>query len=71
MGDYRMSLDIPLNQFPRLRIHRDRPRAVDDPIGDDGLRVDPRERLGGFFREDGGFGCHIDVDCILEDKLQN
>jgi hypothetical protein len=54
-----MSLNIPLNQFSRLRIHGDGPGAVDDSIGDDGLRVDPWERLGGFFGEDGGFGCHF------------
>lgn len=66
-----MGLDIAVDQFPCFGIHRDRPRAIDHSIGNDGLRVDAWERLGGFFGEDGGFGCHVDADCpFLSKKME-
>lgn len=50
-----MSLDIPLDQFSRLRVHCNRTGAVHDAVGDDSLVVDTGERLGSLFGEDGRF----------------
>lgn len=53
-----MSLDISLDQLPRLWIHRHRSRAVDHAVGDDGLRVNAREGLGALLGEDSGLVRH-------------
>jgi hypothetical protein len=43
-----VSLDITIDELPRLGVHGNGAGAVDHAIADDGLRVDSWEGLGGF-----------------------
>lgn len=56
---YSASLDVSLNQLSSHRVHANGTRAVYYAIGDDGLRVDTGQGLGGLFGQDGGFGGHV------------
>jgi hypothetical protein len=49
-------LDVTIDEFHSLSIHRDGAGAEDQAVGDDGLGIDSWQRLGGLVGEDWGFG---------------
>lgn len=53
-----MSLDISIDDLPRLWVHGYCTGTVDNASGDNSLGVDARQGLGGFIGQDGGFGRH-------------
>lgn len=55
-----MGFDIAIDELASDGVHGDRTGAVHHAIGDDGLRVDAGQRLGGLVGEHGSLGRHVE-----------
>lgn len=55
----RVGLDIAIDNFPGDWIHGNSTGTVHDTIGNDSLRVNPRQGFGGLIGEHGGLGSHL------------
>lgn len=53
-----MSLDISVDNLSCLWVHSHCAGTVDNASGDNGLRIDTRQGLGGFIGQNGSFGRH-------------
>jgi len=61
MKNYRVSLNVAINDLHRLSLHGNAARAVHEPICDDGLGINPRKGFWCIAGENGSsWVCHCD-----------